>query len=189
MTKKCTRCQQEKDLDKKSFRVRKMKKNGELQYRSECRECERKFNNNWKQNNSERVKNSSKEYREKTRNSLLHQAMRLIKDSKQRAKKKNLEHTLTKEELYIPKYCPVLGHELKPNKGTTASACSPTIDRMNNNRGYTKDNIKVISFEANTIKGSATSDKLFKVALYAQECEGKGNFFTRWLKKIIIKWL
>lgn len=189
MTKKCTRCKTEKPLDKKNFRTRKSKIPGKLLFRSECRECEKFIKINWEKNNVEKVKSTRKEYRERTRDSQQHMVMRLLNESKYRAKKKGIEHTVSKEEICIPKTCPVLGHELKCNKGSTASANSPSIDRKDNKKGYTKENIKVISFEANSIKGAATSEKLFKVALYAEECEGKGNFFTRWLKKLVINFL
>ena len=111
----------------------------------------------------------------------------MIGHARNRAKEKGLEHSLKKEDLKFPKLCPVLGYPLKCNRGGSAAPDSPSIDRINNQKGYTKDNVNIISFEANTIKGSANSEKLYKVALYAEQCEGKGNRFTRWLKRMIIK--
>lgn len=43
---------------------------------------------------------------------------------------------------------------------------SPSIDRVNNSKGYIKTNICVISFKVNTLKGHATSDELRKIADY-----------------------
>jgi hypothetical protein len=41
---------------------------------------------------------------------------------------------------------------------------SPSIDRIDNNGGYTVDNIAVISWRANRLKNNATSDELRQIA-------------------------
>ncbi len=71
--------------------------------------------------------------------------------AKQRAKKFNLKFDLKPSDIIIPKKCPVLGIPLK-KANKKMNDFSPTIDRINPSKGYTKDNICVISNRANRIK-------------------------------------
>ena len=92
----------------------------------------------------------------------------VIANLKQRAKAKNLECTITKEDIVIPERCPVLGFKLKFNKGRQQFD-SPSIDRIDNNKGYTKENICIISSRANTLKGDGTLDEFEKIVKYMKE--------------------
>lgn len=87
-------------------------------------------------------------------------------DAKRRAKKKGIEFTITSSDITIPKICPVLGLEIVIGNGRTDG--SPSLDRFNNNLGYTKDNIRVISFRANTLKNNATVDELKAIINYME---------------------
>jgi len=89
-------------------------------------------------------------------------------NAKARAKKRGLEFTISKEDIKIPERCPVLGVILDPGKGT-ATANSPTLDRKNNFMGYTPDNIRVISYRANTLKSDATTEEIEQVLRYMKE--------------------
>lgn len=61
--------------------------------------------------------------------------------------------------------CPILGIELNINSGKPgAYTNSPSLDRINPLKGYTKDNIQVISQLANAMKHKATKDQLIKFA-------------------------
>lgn len=138
-TKKCNTCKEEKQLI--YFTKNVTTKDG---LRRECKSCERHFNL----------------YKRKIENKLLATA-------KYRAKKKNLEFNLSLEDIKIPEVCPVLGIKLKKNTGgRLPSDYSPSVDRIDNEKGYTKDNIRIISFRANTIKGYATKEELKKVIKY-----------------------
>lgn len=87
----------------------------------------------------------------------------LISNSRQRAKLAGLEHTLTKDDLVIPDKCPVFGFELKRERKNSWIA-SPSIDRIDNNRGYTPDNIIIVSRRANILKKDATIEELEMMA-------------------------
>lgn len=66
----------------------------------------------------------------------------------------------------VPEFCPVLGMRLEPGNGLSAS--SPSLDRFDPEKGYTKGNVRVISARANTLKSNATPDELRKVLAYLE---------------------
>jgi hypothetical protein len=92
----------------------------------------------------------------------------IIKDVKKRAKLKGLEFSLTHEDISIPDVCPILDIPLFRGKGKQ-TANSPSIDRIDSTKGYTKDNIQIISTKANTIKSNATFSELVLVGNWAQK--------------------
>lgn len=141
-TKVCSKCKKEKSLE--LYHRNKTRPDGRAAH---CKECERAFNLTMR----------------KTENKLLALA-------KYRAKKKNLEFNLELEDIKIPKLCPVLGIKLERNRGGKA-ACpsSPSIDRIDNDRGYVKGNIKIISYKANTLKSSSSTKDLQKVISYMED--------------------
>lgn len=116
------------------------KKKDKLYLRADCRDC----------------------YNRKRRHSIRYQQTSMINACKRRAKKRGLEATLKREDVYFPKYCPVLNIKLEHGRGNWET--SPNIDRIDNTKGYTKDNIIVVSGLANNIKSSATPDQIYKVA-------------------------
>ena len=77
-----------------------------------------------------------------------------------RAKKKNIECSLVLEDIIIPDLCPILGIQLKKDNKGHAQDSSPSIDRIDSKKGYIKNNIRIISFRANTIKNNATIEEL-----------------------------
>lgn len=86
--------------------------------------------------------------------------------AKSRAKRKGIEFSIELSDINIPEYCPYLGLSLiptsslgAPNRWNTA-----TLDRIDNTKGYIKDNIEVISWKANTMKSNATPEELVKFA-------------------------
>lgn len=75
----------------------------------------------------------------------------LWRGAKARAKAKGLEFSITPDDIKIPKTCPVLGIELF--RGTRKSRYNyPSVDRKDNDLGYVKGNIAVISMKANLHK-------------------------------------
>lgn len=89
----------------------------------------------------------------------------IVKQARKRARQLGLEFDLKDSDLKIPTHCPVLGLELKSNSGSGAKD-SYSIDRIDNTKGYTKDNVRVISFEANNLKGANTVETLDKIKRY-----------------------
>jgi hypothetical protein len=63
--------------------------------------------------------------------------------------------------LSFPLSCPILDVPLDYKKHTEYS---PSIDRIDNSKGYIDGNIQVVSIKANRMKNSATESELIKFA-------------------------
>lgn len=81
-----------------------------------------------------------------------------------------MDFNLLPEDIVIPDVCPVLGIELRHNYGKNGPTDhSPTVDRIDNSKGYVRGNVIVVSFRANRLKSDATSAELLRVAnFYSQ---------------------
>ena len=102
--------------------------------------------------NSERVKSQTPEWK-------MHQR------AKQRCRVTGKEFNLEVSDIVIPDVCPALGIKLNINSGKPgAYRNSPSLDRIDNKKGYTKDNIQVISQLANAMKCHATNEELLTFA-------------------------
>ena len=90
---------------------------------------------------------------------------RLLPKSKIRAKKRGIYHAVTVKDILEvwPKnfMCPALKIPLVLNEETMPD--SPSLDRINSNYGYIKNNIAIISYKANVIKNDATSKELYEI--------------------------
>lgn len=78
------------------------------------------------------------------------------------AKKRNIQFNLTLTDLNNltwPISCPITGLPLVSNKGKPQDN-SFSIDRVDSSKGYTIDNIIVISYKANRLKSNATKEEL-----------------------------
>ena len=93
-----------------------------------------------------------------------HREYSLFRNCRYRAKKDNLEFNLDPMDIIIPDVCPILQTPFKYN-----SMSAPSVDRIDNSKGYTKDNIQVISRRANTMKGDCTPDQLKQFAKWILE--------------------
>jgi len=82
----------------------------------------------------------------------------LLARARTRATQKNMEFTISKEDIIIPDKCPLLGIDIIPNAKDRKH--SPSLDRIDSNRGYTPDNIWVVSSRANTLKNDASLQEL-----------------------------
>lgn len=86
----------------------------------------------------------------------------MVNSARSRAKRRGLEFSLTKDDLTIPEYCPILG--IKLTFDGPGKEHSPSLDRIDNSGGYTLDNVQVISWRANRIKSDATKEELLAIA-------------------------
>jgi hypothetical protein len=96
----------------------------------------------------------------------------MVKDTyyaiRRKCKKLDLPFDLTLTDIVIPKYCPVLGIELRKELTGKPTDYSPSVDRIIPELGYVRGNIAIISYRANRIKNDATLDELERVTEYVR---------------------
>ena len=83
-------------------------------------------------------------------------SVRLRENARVRAIKKSLDFNIPtyKDIPKIPKLCPILRIPLFVGKGVSTDN-SPTLDRIDNSKGYVKGNLQIISRKANQMKSNA----------------------------------
>ena len=139
-----------------------------------CSICniEKSFNNfgylknGWKNLNNERFKFHCRicENDSKAKLHTKKPYIRLFHNAKRRAKKKGLIFSITLEDVKkkFPKnnICPITKKSFKYGKENRHN--NPTIDRIDNKKGYTFYNIVIVSFIANQVKGDLNDFSIFK---------------------------
>jgi len=106
---------------------------------------------------------------------LINKEKTMLSYAKDRANKKGLEFNIEHTDIVIPNICPVLNIPIFYNRpGIVKGPCinSPSLDRIDNSKGYIKGNIQVISHLANTMKASATREQLIKFAEWVLKVYG-----------------
>lgn len=96
--------------------------------------------------------------------------------ARQRANKVGRECTIKPDDIKVPEKCPILGIPLFEGKGGGREAGwtnnnAPSLDRIDNDKGYTPDNVCVISRMANTLKGSGDIKSLLAIVAFLAEIE------------------
>jgi len=120
-------------------------------YISERKEHYKHLNDEWRKNNPDYQKKWTKKCPES----------RLLRSARQRAKQKNMECTITQNDIHIPKLCPVF--KVPFVKGTEYA---PSLDRIDNTKGYTPENIVVVSRKANVMKNNGSVQDLKMLVEY-----------------------
>lgn len=168
-TKKCNTCKQDKLFS--DFTKNKSAPDG-LQYK--CRSCDIAYQAKRREENYEQNLEYARNYQKNRRKNFEYRLQMLINASKQRAKLKNREHSITLDDIknIYPKdgCCPIFGMKLEFNDAGFREN-SPSIDRIDSSKGYTKDNIQIISWKANRIKGYASVEELEMLIAYLKTGE------------------
>jgi len=89
----------------------------------------------------------------------------LYKNIKSRCKRIGKEFSIELEDITIPEKCPVFGFDLKREDRQTWM-CAPSVDRIDNSKGYIKGNVTVVSRRANILKNDATLEELEQLFNY-----------------------
>jgi len=137
-----------------------------------CRECDTKKQEAKRRKSPEKSLEYGRNYQAKRRQDSTYRLQMLLNASKQRAKLKGLEHTLTLEQLIniYPKdnKCPVFGTDLQFGDAGFRDH-SPSIDKIDHNKGYTLDNVQILSWRANRLKVDATIQELELLLNYMKQ--------------------
>jgi|SRR6478609_7250853 len=146
------------DLFKDRVKSKEFKQKRKDWYKANIEE-RRTYNNLWSKENPEIVKKSKLKQTTKDR-SQTHNY--LLGKAKSNAKAKNLEINITVDDIIIPEKCPYLNILLDPQDRTRTYV--PSIDRIDNSKGYIKGNIEVISALANRMKNNSSKEQLILFA-------------------------
>jgi hypothetical protein len=144
----------------------------QARWRENNQEYVRKTSAEWYSKNKQHVKEYVKRTK-KTRDKVFarrrknHPETFLLTWARQRANRFSLPFNLTIADIFVPKFCPVLGLKLKTGK--RGNPTSPSLDRIKPWLGYVKGNVAVISRRANFLKNDATLEELQALVKYLQE--------------------
>lgn len=91
----------------------------------------------------------------------------ILRQAKKRSKNKGLEFDLTLSDLISLKNntCPILGCEILYRSGIDYKR-SASLDRIDPNKGYINGNVKIISYEANSLKNRNNFHSAVKMLEY-----------------------
>jgi hypothetical protein len=168
LEKQCPDCKQV--LPVEMFSKNKSKRNG---LHSHCKACDGERRRNWY---AKTGKQWTKDYAKANPVMIMTQSM--VGHARGRAKDKNLPfdidldyvRSMVGENAELASHCPALGVPLDwsrmRNNGGKHLPNSPSIDRIDPERGYVKGNIKIISYRANQIKSDASHQELKLVTAY-----------------------
>jgi len=93
--------------------------------------------------------------------------------AKTRAKAAGFEFSLTPKDLDLPTLCPVLAVPLDYSLiGNGGGPLAPSVDRINNSKGYIPSNVQITSWRANKLKNDATLDELILLGKWAEKVKG-----------------
>ena len=92
-------------------------------------------------------------------------AYTLFSNAKRRAGEAGLEFTLDWKDIVIPSLCPILLIPLIVGTGIQNDN-SPALDRIDNTKGYTKENSRVISHKANRQKADFSLEQIERLLVY-----------------------
>ena len=97
---------------------------------------------------------------------------RVLRAAMNSAKRRNIEINIKYDDIVIPKKCPLLGIPIIHGVGAKHDN-SPSVDRIDNNKGYVKGNIWVISEKANRMKTDADPKEIAVFAKNIRRLLGK----------------
>ncbi len=101
--------------------------------------------------------------RRKQRRSGPQRLKRWVHKVKQKGRQRGLEATMVLEDVMpLPETCPVFGMKLiyPGDRYDYRGPDNASIDRIDNDQGYVKGNVWVVSYRANTLKNNASISEL-----------------------------
>lgn len=151
----CPVCNQ--DLPYYKFRIARKSHTGRMWCCEGCESIATTSSNNFRKDFDPQFKDRI--YQQKRDSRIRNFRHCMWKAAKTRAEKRGIEFNIGEEDIIIPDVCPLLNIPL--SFGTKEDYNnSPSLDRIDNTKGYIKGNIWVISKKANTMKNSASLEEL-----------------------------
>jgi len=95
----------------------------------------------------------------------------LLQSAKSGAHRRGLPFELSLCDIFIPENCPVLGTPLFFTPGERGPN-TPSLDRVDNQKGYVKGNVVVVSWRANQLKRDASLDEIRRILKYMETYNG-----------------
>lgn len=118
----------------------------------------KEYHKEYRKKNHKRIKELQLEWKNKNYERVMWNS------AKARADQAGYDFTIKVEDIVIPEYCPYLGWALTKLVGHGNLQTNASIDRIDSSKGYTKDNIQILSNLANKMKNCATEEQLIVFA-------------------------
>ena len=93
----------------------------------------------------------------------------MLQHARNRARLNEREFNITIDDIKIPEFCPVV--KIKLEDGWDDNRSCPTLERIDNSKGYIKGNILVVSALTNRIKNDGTWQEIMQVAKFYKQLE------------------
>lgn len=129
-----------------------------------CKKCEDQY----RRANMHKINEYAKKHRRKNI------AKTMFYAATSRARQSGIQINIELEDVIIPNYCPVLGIQISTNGHKNNG---PSLDRIFPELGYTKGNVRVISWRANWIKNNSTIEEIEKLYIDSQNLKLLQNKF------------
>jgi len=177
--KTCTKCGAEKALSE--FNNSSKNKKG---VRANCKICDKLRCKVWKEKNPDKIKATNNK---RTISRRENPEVEMLRRARRRSKVQCIPFSIEIDDIKIPEICPILGVCLKQSEDRSPSRYSPSLDKINPDLGYTKGNVQVISYKANTMKSDATFSEMVQFALWILDSETLDALTIDKLRNIITK--
>ena len=163
--KQCSKCKETKELD--DYYNHNNTKDGKTHHCKACMTAYRKANAEKQKLYMRKLRETDNEGVKKARNKSYRNTppnLKVFYQSQSRAKTRGIEFNITPEDIIVPEECPYLKVPFiigtKDNYQYTHS-----LDRIDNDKGYIKGNVEIVTKLANSMKNSASNDELISFAL------------------------
>lgn len=177
MNQTCTQCKKEKLIHE--FQYRKNRNN----YYTQCIECRKIKSKKWRETHSEQCIKSGKLWRAKAkienplgeRARMLNSSIRSHSTAKGQLKEIGTKYIV---ELYHKQdgKCHYTGIPMKLHSNTLKDFLLMSVDKIDNTKGYVKDNIVLCCWGINLLKGEHSIDTLYKhLTLFYNSCIENGK--------------
>jgi hypothetical protein len=137
---------------------------------TKCKECVKRDVKVWCAGNRERRREIANRYGRSEKRRIVERASRYGKNiakymfqlAKRRAKIRGIAFSIGLDDVVIPDFCPLLGVQINVESSDVDSR--PSIDRIDNSKGYVPGNVLVVSSRGNRLKNDSSSKELMMLA-------------------------